>query len=361
MPSSTDAIKLRALLRARLDFCKRELETLLSLLQYASTSPRLEPFSHRLQMHGINLLSEVSRMLLNLELPDDGILPDVLSDTGRIVREARFLHQRLAAPVLRHSPEDEIPLKVVLWLHDQHPRTAGIPAACTVGDMSILPVQVAPIYFMPSLEGRGLLYLALIFHEYGHLIFALYRDEMRDLIEEFQQVIESGLQQLSGRNDYYSEQHSGLSKAISERWFEWTHEFFCDAIGLHLGGAAYLHAFSSYVHFLDPYDYVAEPNDLQKSTHPLSWMRIRLLAERARRLGLGNEADDVECEWKTVLDQLQVDEDYHGYFDDSLQSHLQNTLDDMLTCADFEPTVLAFGLAPANCEEAWIIDRSLLF
>ena len=361
MNSSHDAGKLRALLKTRNQFSKRELETLLNTLQNSPISPRLKPFADRLVVAGVALSARAEGNLKKLEVKNDAILGDVLSDTGGLIQRTRLIHQRVAAPVLRYSPDDEIALKVIVWMHRQHVRTSTIPAACTAGETSIWPLlDIAPIYFVPCMEGRGLLYLSLLFHEFGHLLYALsvYRQEMDDLVQELQQKIEASLHQLSGRNDHHSNAQAELVRAIVETWYSWTQEFFCDAVGLHLGGAAYLNAFSSYTHFLQSSDYVVGPDDLRSSTHPRSWLRIRLLTERARRLGFEGAANAIELDWQIAGEQLRVDEDYHGYFNDALQDELQNTLDDMLTTAELEPDALAFGLSFADCQKEWTPDQS---
>jgi hypothetical protein len=68
---------------------------------------------------------------------------------------------------------------------------------------------------------------------------------------------------------------------------------------------------------VDRGDFYREPYDLRFSTHPVKWLRMKLLIERAKGAGFAEVARDAEGEWKTVATTMAVSEDYHGFYDKS--------------------------------------------
>ena len=65
-----------------------------------------------------------------------------------------------------------------------------------------------------------------------------------------------------------------------------------------------------------------------RSSHPVTWLRVRLLADRARTMGWKDLADEIENDWQNIAAMLGVDEDYFGCYDDALRPDLQRTIDD---------------------------------
>jgi len=115
-----------------------------------------------------------------------------------------------------------------------------------------------------------------------------------------------------------------------DTWYRWTQELFCDAVGLTIGGPAYLHAFSSYLATMERGAFFRDASDLGASDHPVTWLRIHLLAERASRRGFESLADEVISEWNQVADAMKVRQDYHGFYDPSLEEKVARAIDDML-------------------------------
>lgn len=66
------------------------------------------------------------------------------------------------------------------------------------------------------------------------------------------------------------------------------------------------------------------------SSHPVSWLRVRFLTERARKRGFSNLADIVWNEWCITAEVMGVTEDYYGFYHDSLSQPVNETLEDML-------------------------------
>ena len=132
------------------------------------------------------------------------------------------------------------------------------------------------MYFFPCLEQGGLLYQPLHYHEFGHTLYVLYKQEMDDLIKEIQQVVSDTLLPLSQRNDPHLASRAARRDIIVNRWFDWSQELFCDAVGLQ------------------------------------------------------EAADVVEAEWSTVASVILVSEDYHGYFEESMADDIHRLVGDMV-------------------------------
>ena len=66
------------------------------------------------------------------------------------------------------------------------------------------------------------------------------------------------------------------------------------------------------------------------STHPVSWLRVRFLTERAKGKGFSNLADTIWNEWCMTADVMGLTEDYYGFYHDSLSQRVNETLEDML-------------------------------
>ena len=71
---------------------------------------------------------------------------------------------------------------------------------------------------------------------------------------------------------------------------------------------------------------------LAHRTHPVTWIRIQLLADRARQMDYNAVADDLENEWKQIAAALGIVENhYYGFYHPTFLPRIQQKLDDMLT------------------------------
>ena len=264
------------------------------------------------------------------------LLEDVLSETQQVTQNVRLLSTTLAGPVLRASPKDRLCLTTISWLHKNHPQTTSIPAAFADGDCAVWPfrLRIAPVYFFPSVEQHGLLYQPLFFHEFGHLLYVFHKNKMDELVRDLQREIEARLVPASKRNDRYADMQAAERLTVSLTWYRWMQEFFCDAVGLSIGGPCFLHAFSGYLGTMDRGDFYREPEHLQGSTHPVKWLRIRLLVARAKMLGFSDVARKVEDGWALVARTMGIREDYHGYYAQSFSDAVTQTIEAMLTLAN---------------------------
>lgn len=132
------------------------------------------------------------------------------------------------------------------------------------------------------------------------------------------------------RDDAQAKREQEWHSVIVETWFEWTHEIFCDAVGLVIGGPAYAYSFSMYFRLLGRDEYHLKAEDLAGREHPVTWLRIRLIADRARRMDLSDVATSLESSWLTIANQMSVSEDHYGFYVPEFLPAIQQTIDDML-------------------------------
>ncbi|MFO1432079.1 MAG: hypothetical protein U1F76_18375 [Candidatus Competibacteraceae bacterium] len=237
----------------------------------------------------------------------------------------------LISPVIRARPSDRLCLRLLQWLHATHAQTQHIPVAFSDGSFASWPDPPFPtIYFMPPSAQRRLLYLPLFFHEFGHLLYACHRQEMDDLVRGLQQTISEYLEPSVQRDDAYAKRDRVRRNVIIETWFEWTQEIFCDAVGLIIGGPAFAHAFSMYLRMLGRDEYHLPPEHLSGREHPVSWLRIQLIADRSRQIGLNGIAEMLESTWLAIATQMSINEDHHGFYISALLPVIQQAIDDML-------------------------------
>ncbi len=298
----------------------------------------LEPYRSRIVSYCRDYRLDAVANLALLTLQNNSILEDLLSRTQVATNFLRIISGRLATPVLRSSPRDALCLKILTWIHQSHAETASIPTAFASGDVAIWPLmRVMPVYFFPGLEQGGLLFQPLHYHEFGHGLYVLHKPEMDDLIKELQESISEILTPLSQRNDRHAGEMAKKKQIVVNRWFDWAQEVFCDAVGLTLGGPAYLYAFSVYCNSLSKSDLHLTRDDLERSKHPVTWLRIQLLVRRAQEMGLSEAALQVKQEWDALAGVMQITEDYHGYYEDAMEEEVHRIIGDMLAEASPRP------------------------
>jgi hypothetical protein len=102
-------------------------------------------------------------------------------------------------------------------------------------------------------------------------------------------------------------------------------------------GPAFAHSFSFYFRAIGQDAYQRSFADQMRSSHPVTWLRVRLLADRARTMGWIDLADEIENDWQNIAAMLGIEEDHFGCYDDAFRPDLQGTIDDMLTEAEPRP------------------------
>jgi hypothetical protein len=293
--------------------------------------PELRPFHNWIMSLCDQFQVAALQNIVDLNLQKDSILPDILSNTQVLTRSIRLFNQTLVGPVLRARGSDRLCLKVLGWIHSTHSLTQHIPMALTDGEFASWPQPKWPtIYFMPPSAQHRLLYLPLFFHEFGHLLYACHEAEMDDLIKDLQRMIAQFLEPSAQRDDRHAQSEAKRRSVIVETWYEWAHELFCDAVGFQMGGPAFAYSFSMYFRVLMRDQYHIRPEELEHREHPVTWLRVKLLADRARRMGFETDATTLEETWSTIAATMAVVEDYYGFYTDDFLPSIQQTIDDMI-------------------------------
>jgi hypothetical protein len=332
-------VGLRAVLEHRNKTVHANLGLLLDMLSKAVLPVEAEPYRDKLVEIVTDQKNIAERNLVYLRLNRDDLLEDILSWTRALMANAREIIHRLTAPVLRARESDRLTLLIVGWMHAVHPETSGVPPAFADGSVGVLPYTgIPPIYFFPCIEQRGLLYQPLLFHEGGHVLYSRHAPEMDALVGELQSAIADELMPMSRRNDKHFEAvQSPDVQVIVDTWYMWAQELFCDAVGFTIGGPCFLEAFAYFLSSISRGDYYRLPGKLAGSTHPIMWLRIEMLLERASQAGFRELADRLRAEWRIMARSLRVVEDYHGYYSDSIGMVARRIIEDMLVEASPRP------------------------
>ena len=265
-----------------------------------------------------------------LEFELESLLKDILSETELVTRDFYDLNHQRVSPILRTRSSDRLSLKFLLWLHATHPQAKNIPAAICDGDFGILPIQPT-LYATPCTAQQGLRNLPIFFHEFGHLLYEFHEPEMNILVNELQAEIRDKLPPPVERDDQYAQTQERSRNVIVDTWYEWAQECFCDAIGFVMGGPSFAYAFSMHLRILGRDQYYVSEEELAHKSHPVTWIRIYLLVDRARRMGCTIVATDLEEKWNQIAKALKAPGDYHGFYDPTFLPIIQQKLDDMLT------------------------------
>ena len=316
-------------LRTRNEHLLRDVQRLSSAIQASDVPDELLPYRKVISDFCMQLEKQINRNLQDLSLGPTNILEDILSNTRWVNYALTVISSQLATPILRARLSDRLSLKVISWLHNEHSSTATYPAAVANNDVSMRPlVGICPIYFFPAVEQETLLYQPLYFHEFGHLLYRCHKPELDVLVSDLQKDIRTILTPQSYRSDSYSSRQRDQREAIVGTWYNWAQELFCDAVGLFIGGPAFLHAFSMYTGNHSKSDFELPMGRLENSSHPVPWLRIQFLLSQARSMGLTVEPDEIEEEWESVAGILGVTEDYQGFYDESFNFAINRFLED---------------------------------
>jgi hypothetical protein len=266
---------------------------------------------------------------LSYDHPDT--FENVLRQTQRVMKELEVINAYYAGPLLRSREDDRLALIVLRWLHDEHPTTARRAFALSDGQFGIYPdLRYPSLFFLPCSRRRTLLYLPLLFHEFGHLLYAVHRRELDDLVLEFQETVANVFAPPTRRQGAVATQQDAFQAQLVLACYPWCQEFFCDAVGLRIGGPCFLRAFASYFRLQGTHAFYVPRARLVLREHPVGWLRVRSLLCRARRMGFEEAAAKVEVDWNATARLLRVTEDYEGTWSDELSAPLEKMLDDMV-------------------------------
>lgn len=280
---------------------------------------------------------QIRQNQLLLKFVDDAdILANIISGTQVAIRFSQLLDSVIIPPIGRANEADRLSLTILHWLHQTHKETSKCGVALSNGNWGVKPLDKfnLAIYYVPRSEQYRLLYLPIFFHEFGHILYSFHAPEMDALVEDIQHRILELLTPMRRRNDIYDRKRMLERQSIAYIWYKWIQELFCDAVGFTTGGPCFLMAFESYLMNFHPRDFHAKPQELAESTHPITWLRIRFLVERARNNGYPDLANAVDRTWQAVAQSFKVEEEYYGFYDAVLKDDILQTIEDMLVEAN---------------------------
>ncbi len=120
---------------------------------------------------------------------------------------------------------------------------------------------------------------------------------MDDLVGEFQQVVGDVLTPLTRRRRKSAENQETFRQMVLLRYYEWCQEFFCDAIGLRIGGPAFVKALTNYFRLQGAGEFYIPRIKQLTRRHPVSWLRIKMLVDRCQSYGLSEAGAEIESAW----------------------------------------------------------------
>jgi hypothetical protein len=275
------------------------------------------------------------------------LLSEVLSSLQQRRRHLKLLRDRLFGPLARSGPSDRMALRLFGWLHRGAEATRKITFAVADGPFSTWPfLPHAAVYFGPVSGGSDLRHISLFCHEFGHVLYGSRAKQLDARVGQLQKMIEAILSPRSVRNDARAHAELLGRERIVGTWYQWSQEFFCDAVGLTIAGPSYLNAFSSHLQLLGLGDFPSQ-EDSEAATHPPTRLRVELLVDRAQRLHLDVDATKVWGEWQAISSTIGFDDDYFGFYVSEMSSEVHSCIDEMLQIAqpyqfsarDLEPCV----------------------
>ena len=316
--------------QANLDIL-HQIEILQDLIGAVSVPGELMPYVACISATLDTLRRAGKRSIQDLAYNIPETIPDILSTTQSLIQEFELVNSLYASPITRGSKGDELALSLLRWLHDGHPKTKQLPFGLSNGDFAIYPTpKVPPIYLLPVSRQHSLLYLPLFFHEFGHLLYSYHKRELDDLVREFLRVVGDHVAPQALRDPSTSGRGDEFRVRLLTVWYAWVQEIFCDAIGLNIGGPSFLKAFSHFscARSSEQY-YVPRERQLQRK-HPVTWIRIKMLVDLARKLDCTALADEVEHAWSDTARAMKIREDYEGTWADEFFIPLRQVIDDMV-------------------------------
>ena len=346
-------------------FLFQELEKLLGGLGSARVPDELSPYTSWLRTVISEMIDRTIRNLEYLDLyPSPDVHTSVVSDTQDTVRHFHRVNDRLAPPILKYTSDDLLAVRVLRVLHQSHPMTQSLPYAVASGRLETLtPLPrtqpgslTPPIYYLPSSLQLGLRFIPLLFHEFGHPLFAAHFGRLEPLVRGLQAFVEGEVMPGLQRDDPTTARYLERARKIVHLWYSWAEELFCDAVALRIGGDSFLSAFSSYFGWKGKMELRLPPEEILKSSHPVSWLRVKFLGLAAESMGLAQGAARMRHEWEALAKHHDVSEDYFGAYEHRFEPVVREAVDAMTRVVDDTSEgdwTGSLGAFTAPLSEAW--------
>ncbi len=310
-----------------------QIENTLESLNQISTQSEIEGFRQHLIFVYNKLRERTLSKIEILDLKHDSLLPDLINNAYWLSEKLHQYNSCYLPTLYRINDDDKVVLKVINWLHNSNQVTNKHPFTISDDSFLIYPNSKLPIkYCLPHYSSSQLLYLPLLFHEYGHLLFDYKQIELNDLVKEFQEYVYYQLSPKTIRNlsnETFINQERYL---IANLWAPWLQELFCDIIGFIIGGLYFVNAFQLFFLLNSASSYYKSREKLinPRSTHPIPWLRAKTLARYMERNGLTTNANELLEIWGNFAQIQSINEDYHGTWKNSFIPKMDEIIDCMI-------------------------------
>jgi hypothetical protein len=322
------------LLAANADLLRR-LQTIQHLIDRAMMPGAMAGYCQQVREFCAEQEKRVRLHLAELRGGNPALLGDLFNATSVLTQKVRYADRTLTGPLIRFRREDVLALRVLQWLHQSTKEAAHLTFALAADDYKVWASPLMPcIYYIPLTCRQSLLSLPLVFHEFGHVLYECHKPEMDELVKEFREAVSLFLTPQAVGDASLAAQGQEFRQQVVTCWYTWAQEFFCDAVGLKIGGSAYLRSMSRHFHTISREEYALNRDSFLRRKHPLTWLRIRLLSERAATMGHDEVARRLVEEWQSTADELKIEEEFHGTWDEALRADFDKMIDDMLVQAE---------------------------
>ncbi len=322
------------LLAANADLLRR-LQTIQHLIDRAMLPGAMAGYCQQVKEFCAEQEKRARLHLAELQGGNPALLGVLFNATSELTKQVRYADRTLTGPLIRFRKEDILALRILQWLHQSTKETAHLTFALAEDDYKVWASPLMPcIYYIPLTCRQSLLSLPLVFHEFGHVLYECHKPEMDELVKEFREAASLFLTPQAVGDASLATQGQEFRQQVVTCWYPWAQEFFCDAVGLKMGGVAFLRSMSRHFHTISREEYALDRDSFLRRKHPLTWLRIRLLSERAVTMGHGEVATRLAEEWQSTADELGIEEEFHGTWDEALRADFDKMIDDMLVQAE---------------------------
>jgi hypothetical protein len=346
----------RILIESNIDLLDQS-RLLVRLIDAAEKRPLLASYIGHVRTLCIQMEAAAQQNLGDLRHNVPSTFQAILSNTQLVANYLELIGSRFTGPILRSRKEDDVMLAVLQWLHATHPRTKAMAFAIADGGFAVYnPSDDLSIYFLPASRQSTLLHVPLFIHEFGHVLYRSHKPEMDELVKEFQRAVASHATLATIRDRPGQSVDLDFRNRLVVAWYPWVQEFFCDAVGLTIGGPVYVKAFSHYLRLRSSEQYYRPRSQQLDSRHPITVLRTKLLADRARAMKLEGLANAVESDWAACAKLMKAKEDFEGTWSEELLMPLRTALNDMIEEANPARWTLGIRLTGGLLgliEQAW--------
>jgi hypothetical protein len=300
-----------------------------------------------------DLVNDLSSGVLELETA----LPNNLLKYNKSHRAYKAIHSYRFLALKNYGDAEVFLFRLITRIYDEHRLKSVPPIVSTISNQDdyYWAHPFFEIIALPSGEEKSLLNLPDLTHEIGHL---LYDQFLGKCVENSRVSIEAhyDAELLRVYNDGLGDEFKSLLTDAQADWDNaWIVEFACDLIGTYMTGGAYawtnLKIVSTGHGSAKIYQYY--------DSHPADEARMRIIIMMLEKLGLHQDAGEVQAAWDMFLQDTKPFEpaNYELVYPDTLLKQLVDEVYQFFHNADLASYPELKGRTPkAICEilnDAW--------